>query len=188
VPYRRLIARNGRPLSETDQVGEHKRERAFLERIKRGQAPTADVPADEITFDAELVSRYAFTQEGTESVGGRAAYRLSFEPRPGRLPIRRKIDRALNRSRGKIWIDSETYEIARVHFELINPVRVWWGIAGSINDLRGEFNRFPLTDDVWMPEQLESYLDLRVLFRSTRRQETITWTAFERVKDEASRP
>jgi hypothetical protein len=182
VSYRRLIARNGRPLSEIEQGEERKRERAFLEQIKRGQEPNPEVPEDEIKFDAHLVSRYMFTQKATESVHGRPTYRLSFEPRPGRLPIRRQIDRALNRSRGEIWIDSETYEIARVRFELIHPVRVWWGLAASINDVRGEFNRAPLSENIWMPQRLNTFLDLRVVFRSTRREETTEWKDFVRPK------
>lgn len=184
VPYRRLISRNGRPLTAAEQAAEGKRERAFLEQLKRGQAPTPEVPEDEIRFNEQLVSRFVFTQEATEPLAGRPAYRLSFEPRPGRLPIRRQIDRALNRSRGEIWIDAETYEVARVRFELIDPVRVWWGIAGSINDVRGEFSRSPLSKDVWMPQHLETYLDLRVLFRTAHREETTKWAGYARIETE----
>jgi hypothetical protein len=39
---------------------------------------------------------------------GRPNHVISFEPRPGKLPVRRRIDHALNRSRGEVWIDTQT--------------------------------------------------------------------------------
>ena len=57
--------------------------------------------------------------------------------------MQRRIDYALNKARGQIWIDKETFEAARVEFELIDRVRLWWGIVGTIMRARGSVDRGP---------------------------------------------
>ena len=106
-------------------------------------------------------------------------WEVSFEPRPGKLPVRRRIDHALNRSRGEVWIDTETYEIAQISFQLMDRVRLWWGIIGSISDATGRLERRPVADDVWLDTEFEVYFHVRVLFRTTRRNTTTQWSEFE---------
>ena len=178
-PYARLVSRDGQRLTEPELEREQERERAFLEALDEGRDPNED----EIAFDAELVSRYDFHLEGTELFRGRSSYLLSFVPRPGPLPVRRRIDRALNKARGRIWIDEDTFEMARVEFELIGTVRLWWGILGSMSAARGAFDRYPLDEDIWAPFRLETYMSTRVFFRSTRRAETSEWHDYERVAE-----
>ena len=95
------------------------------------------------------IGRYDVAFEAEEVFRGRPTYRISFEPRPGRLPVRRRIDHALNKARGQIWIDKETYEAARVEFELIDRVRLWWGLLGHIQQARGSLDRGPVVGDLW---------------------------------------
>ena len=93
--------------------------------------------------------------------------------------MRRRIDHALNRSRGEVWIDTETHEIARVSFRLLDRVRLWWGILGSISDATGRLERMPVTGDVWLDTEFEVYFHVRVLFRTTRQNTTTQWSEFE---------
>ena len=67
--------------------------------------------------------------------------RLSFEPKSGKLPVRRRNDRTLNNSRGRVWLDQESYEIARVEFELKGPTRISWRILGFISRVDGMLDR-----------------------------------------------
>ena len=57
--------------------------------------------------------------------------------------MRRRIDRALNKASGQLWIDQETFEAARIELELIDKVRLWWGVVGSISHARGSLDRGP---------------------------------------------
>ena len=89
--------------------------------------------------------------------------------------MRRRSDHALNKARGQIWIDKETYEAARVEFELTGRVRLWWGILGTIMRARGSIDRGPVVGDLWGSLQLETYTDVRVLLRRERRADIRRW-------------
>lgn len=187
-PFERLFMINDRLLSEEEQGWEAEREAEFrkevIERRETGALPEDDGSTDSIVFDDALIARYHFTLEGEEPFRNRPSYRISFRPRPGRLPVNRRIDYALNSARGLIWVDRATFEPARVEFELIQPVRLWWGLLGVINRARGSLDRRPILgdDDLWARIQLESYSDTRVLFNRTLRREFRTWRDFEAVE------
>ncbi len=180
--YERRLTVDGRPLNAREQEDERRREDDFREARRRAleDADEEDEPDDdEIVFDEELIARYDVTFEAEEVFRGRPSYRISFEPRPGRLPVRRRIDHALNKARGQIWIDKETYEAARVEFELIDRVRLWWGILGNIMQARGSLDRGPVLGDLWGYLQLETYSDVRVLLSRRRRADIRRWNNHE---------
>ena len=176
--YERRLTVDGRPLNAREQEGERRREADFREARRRAREADGDGDEpddDEIVFDEALVGRYDVAFEAEEVFRGRPTYRISFEPRPGRLPVRRRIDHALNKARGQIWIDKETHEAARVEFELIDRVRLWWGLLGHIQQARGSLDRGPVVGDLWGYLQLETYSDVRVVFRRRRRADLRRW-------------
>jgi hypothetical protein len=184
VAYAKLITRDGEPIAGDDLKAEAKRWEEFLEALDNPPDPDDDDDdEDEIVFNDELLDRYTATIDGIRELRGRPNYVLSFEPKPGKLPVRRRIDHALNKSRGKIWIDQRTYEVARVSFELMDRVRLWWGILGSVSEAVGHIERRPITEDAWLPTELDVYFKMRVLFSTSRRGETTQWAEFEPVAD-----
>ncbi len=186
--FERLVRIHGRPLSDEERGWEVEREEAFrkevIERRETGAEPEDDGSENSIVFDEALIARYDFTLEGQETFRSRPSYRIAFRPRAGDLPVVRRIDYALNSARGTIWVDRDTYEPARAEFELIQPVRLWWGILGMINRARGSVDRRPILgdNDLWARIQFETYVDSRVLFSRTRRREFRTWHDFEVVE------
>jgi len=174
-PYLRLIERNGEPLTPEALEKERKRQERFRKRIRKGKRPRSE--EDEIILDRDLADRYDARVTGVEPIGGRPAYAISFRPKPGKLPERRRIDRTLNNSRGRIWVDQQTYEVARLEFELTAKVRFWW-FMGSISELRGYYAREPL-DGIWLPAHGELRIDARAIFRSIRRNHKAVWTDFQ---------
>ncbi len=178
VPFASLLTRNGQPLTEDEQADETKRWEEFLESLEAPEEEDDDeIP---MVFDDELIERYTATYDGIRELNGRPTIVLSFEPRPGDLPVRRRTDHALNNSRGLIWIDQSTYEVARVSFELMKRVRLWWGILGSISDASGHLERRPVEPGgPWLLHELDVYYHVRVLFSTTRKSETTTWNDFE---------
>ena len=189
-PYRgalfhRLTARNGEPISGSARIEEEKRWEQFQaglddpRRRKERENDEDNEDEGDIKFDEELISRYTAKLDGIREYRGRPSYVLSFEPRPGRLPVRRRLDHALNKSWGEVWIDRETYEIAQVSFELMERVRLWWGILGTISNATAHLERQPIAGDVWLNTQLDVYFHVRVLFRTSRRGQTTQWSEFE---------
>ena len=178
--YERRLTVDGRRLNAEEQAGERRREADFREARQRAREAGDDEPDDdEIVFDEQLIERYDVAFEAEEVFRGRPSYRISFEPRPGDLPVRRRIDYALNKARGQIWIDKETFEAARVEFQLIDRVRLWWGILGTIMRARGSLDRGPVLGDLWGYLQLETYTDVRVLLSRRRRADIRRWHDYQ---------
>ena len=185
--FSRRLAIDGRPLTEEEQARETEREAAFRERLRRLRAGEIEPRRNEnaIEFNEELVSRFDLTLDGEEALRGRASYRVAFAPRDGDLPVRRPMDRALNKARGRIWIDREAREVARVEFELIERVRLWWGLVGTIHHFRGSMDRGPALDGIWASLQDENYGDFRFFFSRSRQASMRRWLAYEWTETQA---
>ncbi len=178
--FTRRLQIDGRPLTEDERTREQEREAEFRERLRRLRAGETQPEDDEnrVVFDEELVARYHLTPDSEEPLRDRPSYRIAFAPRDGDLPVRRAIDRALNRVRGRIWIDRETREVARLEFELIDRVRLWWGLVGTIHHFRGSLDRGPVLDGIWGNLQDESYSDIRFFFSRSRQASIRQWRAY----------
>lgn len=133
-----------------------------------------------MTFNDNLINRYVIQSEGFEIIDKRPAYALSFKPKSDDLPIEKRIDRILNKSQGRLWIDTETHEILKLTFELQEKVRIWWGFVGSISTMRGELERAPVEghDEAWLPKRFHVYMNGRALFKSLHRNEHVRWSDF----------
>ena len=187
APFERRLTVGDRPLSDEERGWENARETEFRDELSRSRERADDAGDDEeddvVAFNEELISRFTFTLEGDEPHRNRPSYRVSFRPRSNRLPVRRRTDYALNKARGTVWIDQETYEAARLEFELMDKVRLWWGMLGTINQARGSLDRGPVLGDTWARIQYETYTDVRVVFKRTRRTEFRQWRDFEWIAD-----
>ena len=186
VPFERRLTVGNRPLSDEEQRWEQERLTNFREELQRLRTKAAD-DEEAIRFNQELAERYVFVLEQEELYRNRPTYRVSFHPRSDDLPVRRRIDYALNKARGTVWIDRETYEAARVEFELIDKVRLWWGMLGTITHARGSVDRRPALDDTWVRVQFETYSDTRAVFKRTRRSEFRQWQNFEWIENTNTR-
>jgi len=156
-----LIERNGEPVSEEERED---RKKSFREEIAK---PPEERDKDEtdIRFNRELMSRYQAKLAGKEKIKGRMAWVIRFWPKEGKLPVNRRIDHALNNSRGRVWVDDEDYGILRVEFELIKPVKFWGGILGVIREVEGHLETHRFEEGVYLPKSFEIYLEGRILFK-----------------------
>ncbi len=79
-----------------------------------------------------------------------------------------------------MWIDTETHEILKLEFELLEKVRMWWGFVGSISAMRGELERAPIEghDEAWLPKNFRVYVNGRVFFKSLHRNQYVRWSDF----------
>ena len=178
VLFRRLVEKNGRPLSPEEVEWENQKERDLREQLQRGERPKED--ENRIEFNKDLISRFRAEVVSRELLNGRSTYVLRFVPKSNRLPARRRIDYALNKSAGRMMIDEETYEVARVEFHLIKPVGLWWGLLGKLREAEGSLERKPATDGYWAPTELKTYVYGRVLFNSFHRRRQTEWGDYRR--------
>jgi len=106
---------------------------------------------------------------------------LAYRPKEGKLPVNRRIDRALNKAEGRIWVDQESYEVSRIEFILKEKVKLWWGLIGSIQEVKGTVQRQEVDPGVWFPTGFDLYLKGRIFFRSLHSRQQVRWSEFDRV-------
>ena len=184
--YSELIGRDGGPLDRDDVRDEQDQKAEFIREARRHAARGERYDPDEmhVDFDRELMDRYHTTLVGTDIVRGKSCWVLHFVPRAGRLPDKSRIDKALNRSNGHLWITQDDYRVVRVTFEMQRPFRWLWGIAGTLRHATGQFDLQWIRPDLWTLAHSRIEFDVKVLFgmKSIRRRvrsELVEYQALE---------
>lgn len=173
VMFEERVAVEGEPLDQDEHRDEAERKEEFREEVRErredGEDPGPE-REDSVEFNREFVSRYRFSLAGEEVVDGFSCWVVYLAPRSDDLPVRRRIDNALNNSTGYLWISKDDFGVVRVEFEMARSVRFWGGILGTLRNAEGllEFTR--VAEDVWLPLTVDIRLDLRILFTSIRRR------------------
>ena len=179
-----LVEKEGEPLSEKERREERERlgdfEEEVRERVAEGLPPQPD-DGRRVQFDSYLMQRYNVEIVGEEDVRGHTCWVISMEPREGELPERNRMDVALNRANGRIWVAQDDFGVARVEFILRDPIKYLGGFLATVRKTNGRIEIDRYEPGVWMPSEFELQLDLRVLFKNIRRVISTEWSDYERV-------
>jgi len=182
--YEELIEKNGRPLNKKELRNEEKKKEKFIrevnKRTERGERPQPERDPD-VHFNPEFVGRYSVKVSGTETLRGHLCWIVDYKPKEGKLPVRKRIDRALNQSMGKFWISQEDYGLVRLEFALRKPFKYVGGLVAVIRNTDGilEFER--VEHNTWLPVNFDLKLDMKVmLFKNIRRHFTVKWSDYKR--------
>lgn len=183
-PFSRLVAKNGKPLSDDDRKKEAERERKFRENLnKAAKQSKAEDDDDDVELNEELIRRYNFTVIRREAVGERIAFLLTFLPRAGvKLPEKKHMDRILNRLEGQVWIDAQNYALLKVDMHLTEPTTLMAGL-GSVRSLDFLIELMPVAPDVLVPRRLALSFEGRQLFKSVRVKQTGDFTDYRRLSE-----
>jgi hypothetical protein len=147
LPYKKLLQLNGQDLSAADSKKQGEREAADRPKIFSGKEVRRVSEADNY-LTPEMAGKYNFSLVDEKPVNGRMAYLLDFEPKSG-LPVSKATDRIANLAAGRVWIDTEDFEIARVEIHLKSEVALWGGMIGTLRHCRYTLERMRLPDGVW---------------------------------------
>ena len=177
--YSEVIGRDGQPLDEDEARDEREKKADFVREARRHAERGERYQPDEmrVDFDRELLDRYVTTLAGTDVVDGSVCWVIGFEPREGRLPDNRRLDGALNRSTGRLWIAQHDYGVRRAEFEMQRPVRWLWGIAGTLRRATGELDFRRIESGLWIPDRTLVEIELGVFFglKTIRRRIRNDW-------------
>jgi hypothetical protein len=183
--FEELVEKDGRPLDEKEIKKEKERKRDFIREVEKRRTrgdyiqPTKD---EKIRFNREFTERYRYKIEKTEVVRGHPCWAISFKPREGKLPVRDRMDRALNQLRGTLWVDRDDFGLVRVEFALHEPFKYWGGFLAVIRKTDGWVDYTRVDSNVWLPLHFHLKLDLRVMmFKNIRRLITKDWFDYRRV-------
>lgn len=165
----RLVAKDGKPLDAKDAAKEDEKIQKIIdkrknesdeERKKRLEKEEKE-REDNRKFVRDVADAYNFTLVGTEPVGGRDAWVIAGEPRPGFEP-KDKESKFLTKFHGKVWIDKADLQLAKMDVEAIDTVTFGLFLARIHKGTRFSYAQTRVNNEVWLPLSLAVKIDARL--------------------------
>jgi hypothetical protein len=161
----KLVEVNGRPPASAD-VKFHADTQSNIHQFLGQPASGGDNRENFLT--RELTARFDYTLLGECSLNGRITYQISFKPKTPEPPVRRILDRVLNRISGTLWIDADEYEIARADIQLGSEVDFLGGVIGCLRKVAYSMTRIRMPDGIWLHSFSSGDFEGRKLLDSVR--------------------
>jgi hypothetical protein len=175
-PVRRLVQRDGQPLSPDER---ERVERRTSERAEALRAGTAGGEPPGVRL-SRILERYDFRAAGREEVEGRCALVFDFTPRPGDFPLER--DFVLKQLAGRLWVDEAERAVVRLELRNTGSVRVAFGLAASVASARFRAEFVRLADGVWLPRRFEgSAAGRKLIFARFHVRDVMSFGNFRRL-------
>jgi hypothetical protein len=160
TPYRRLIRKNGQPLSAKDDAKEQKK---FDEAVRKRRSESEEDRRKRIreyekdrkesrAFGRQVPEAFHFRMAGTEQIDGRPVWVIDAVPRAGFKATVKRAD-MLKKMRGRLWVDQQDYHWAKADAEVVEDlsfglafVKVRKGAHLVLEQARKE--------DLWLPVRI----------------------------------
>ncbi len=177
--FSRLIKIQGKELSEAEIRKEDKREQEFNSKIA-GRDLSGKSERVTATITPELIARYNFEVLRKDLYQDRKTWVLDFRPKSSN-PEKTIPDRIYNRLAGRIWVDDEDAEIAKLDVHLTEDLQLGWlGMLGSLKECHLILERQRMPDAIWVNAKQCAALVGRKLFKSFRFRATEESSGFHR--------
>jgi len=165
----RLIQKDDKPLSEKAAAKEEekiqkiidKRKNESVEARKKREQKEEKDREEGRKFVREVADAYIFKLVGTEPLGGREAWVIDGEPRPG-FEAHMKESQFLSKFRGRVWIDKNDLQLAKMDVECLDTIS--WGLflARFHKGSRFMLEQTRVNDEVWLPLHVTAKIDVRL--------------------------
>jgi len=165
----RLIEKDDKPLDAKDAAKEEEKIQKIIDkrknesegdRSKRREKEEKDREEGR-KFVTEIADAYNFTLVGSELVGGREAWVIDGEPRPGYEP-HMKDAKFLPKFHGRVWIDKSDLQLAKMDVEMLDTVSFGLVLARIHKGTRFILEQTRVNNEVWLPKQVNFKLNARV--------------------------
>jgi hypothetical protein len=185
---RRMLERDGKPLSPEEQRAEQRRLDQAATRL------SSETPAEkqrrldeaekrrkhEFAFLTEIPDLFDLRLEGDAIVDGRPVWVVSGSPRPGAQPKSRDA-KMLLKMRGRMWIDKSTYQWAKVEAQTIGTISWGWFLARLDSGAKMTFEQTEVNAETWLPKRLFVSGSGRVgLIKRLAEDQEIRWSNYKR--------
>lgn len=187
-PYKRLVARNDKPLSPEEQKWEEEKLRRSIEerrketvsvreqrlaewrkRQERQRQPIREVP------DA-----FNFTMVGEETLEGRPVYVIAGTPKPGYKP-RSPATAFLPKLKLRVWIDKGDYQAARIEAETTDTVSFGGFLVRVAKGSRLVIEQTRVNDEIWLPKRVTVNASARLfLLKGFNREFDFTFSDYKK--------
>jgi hypothetical protein len=194
TPYRRLIARNDKPLSEVEALkvsAEFEKERrtrlreSAADRRRRLEREEKQ-NRESRRFIAEIPSAFELTLRGEDQVSGVSAWVIDAEPRSNYVPQRNADSDMLRKFRGRLWIEKRTYQWVKVEAETIGSIRRGLVLLRLDPGTKLTFEQTFVNGELWLPKRISAKANGRIaLFKKLAVDQQVTFTAYRKFKTDS---
>lgn len=194
-PYRRLLEKDGKPLSEAEvrfeeeklrSVAEERRRETPEQRRKRLEEAEKARERNRAAL-REVPDAFTFRVIGEETVNGRKTWVTWFEPRPGYSPRDRRA-RIFPHLKGKLYIDQEEFHWVRAEAELFDTFSFGWILVRVHKGSRAVVEQSRTAEGHWVQTKIDLQADARVgLFKHYRIDQQILYSGFRKPPAETAR-
>ena len=158
--YRKLVERDGKLLTAEELAKEDEKQEA--KEAKKAARLYGDDASGRASAESErrlketrtideLFRIYEFKIVGRETLDGRDAIVVTFEPRPG-VETETRGGKILKKFTGRAWIDEEDRQLVRVEAELTDDLSFGFGILARLKKgSRARILRRKINDEIWLP-------------------------------------
>ncbi|HKQ73245.1 MAG TPA: hypothetical protein VJ810_05920 [Blastocatellia bacterium] len=212
---RRLVAKNGKPLSPKEEADAQKDVEKRIREIEKREAekerkereatqkasknpddknPDGDGPADpdderkERPSIADVLRASKLTSPRRERFRSRDVIVFDFEPLPGYKP-RKSYEKLFGKMAGALWIDPVDKQVARVEARLVEAYKIGGGMLASLKEgANFTIEQERVNQEIWLPTRAEINLGVRVLLvKGLNINQTITYGDYKRFSVEAEK-
>jgi|SRR5579871_526156 len=189
----RLIAKDDQPLDSKEAAKEDEKIQKIIDKRKnespedraKREKKQEKEREDGRKFVTEVADAYNFTLVGTEPVGGRDAWVIDAEPRPGFEP-HMKDAKFLSKIRGRLWIDKQDLQLSKMDVEMIDTISFGLVLARLHKGTRVTLEQTRVNDEVWLPEHVNFKLDARVaLLKGYKMDGDLTYRDYKKFRTSA---
>jgi len=184
--YRRLIAVNGRRVSDADLARQDKeRQKTIGEYLRRIERETPAERAQRLQKEARAVKEdkdaiaevfrvFEYRLVGRETVDGAPAIVVTFTPKPGVEP-RTRLGKYFHHFAGRAWVHEQERQLMRVEVEATRDLTFGLGVLGRVHKgSRAMFDRRRVDEGVWLPASAQFTGSGRTLMVRRFRVDTTT--------------
>jgi hypothetical protein len=192
-PYRRLVARDGKPLSASDEAAEKAKLQRSIEERRRETPPqrAKRLAAWEKRRERqrkilrEIPDAFQFTLTGEARIDGRQVWVIRAAPRPD-YRARTFEGRLLGKFAGTLWIDKTEYQWAKVEASAVETVSFGWVLARVAKGAGLEVVQTRVNDEVWLPRHVLATYRARIgLVKKISGQSEITYSGYRKFQAES---
>ena len=187
-PFRKLIERNGQPLSPDKQRKEQEKldkdagklEQETPEERQQRLAAFIKEREKDREFLREIPDAFEFRVEGEERIDGRDTWVIAAWPKPG-YQGKHGDAKAFAKIEGRIWIDQSEYQWVRIEAKTLETISAGLVVARLNPGATLIFEQTRINDEVWLPKRqfVSGSGRLALLKKLSEQQETI-WSDYRK--------
>jgi hypothetical protein len=187
-PYKRLVARDDRPLSAEEQQREEERLHWNLEERRKETGEQRERRIAEWRRRQqrqhepfhELLDAFDFAPPVEEQLNGRQVYRIDGTPKPGYKP-KSTFAAFLPKVKLRLWIDERDFQGARVEIEAVDTISFAGFLVRLEKGSRITVDQIRVNNEIWLPRSVSVTAAARFLMlKSLNREMEFTFSDYKK--------